>query len=128
MDVPDRAYIDGVVAVYELNRIELLRDVFVWAYQRSCARYSAVQQSLGDPDPFRVKYRNQITEFVTTVVGGVDKRDAANWIAGKAGKEIEAVARFIEIVETELGSLHEGNIARYRLLPAEFSSWKKGWR
>lgn len=29
VDVPDRAYIDGTVAVYELNRIELLRDVFV---------------------------------------------------------------------------------------------------
>lgn len=131
VDVPDRAYIDGVVAVYELNRIELLRDVFIWAYQRSCARYSAVQQSLGDPDPFRVKYRTKITEFVTTVVRErFDKKQAAGWIAGKAGKEIEAVdrARFIEIIETELGSLHEGNIARYRLRPAEFSSWKEGWR
>lgn len=131
VDVPGRAYIDGVVAVYELNRVELLRDVFVWAYQRSCARYSAVQQSLGDPDPFRVKYRTKITEFVTTVVReGFDKKQAAGWIAGKAGKEIEAVdrARFIEIIETEMGSLHEGNIARYRLRPAEFSSWKEGWR
>lgn len=131
VDVPDRAYIDGVVAVYELNRVELLRDVFIWAYQRSCARYSAVQQSLGDPDPFRVKYRTKITEFVTTVVRErFDKKQAAGWIAGKAGKEIEAVdrARFIEIIETELGSLHEGNIARYRLRPAEFSSWKEGWR
>jgi hypothetical protein len=131
VDVPDRAYIDGIVAVYELNRVELLRDVFIWAYQRSCARYSAVQQSLGDPDPFRVKYRTKITEFVTTVVRErFDRKQAAGWIAGKAGKEIEAVdrARFIEIIETELGSLHEGNIARYHLRPAEFSSWKEGWR
>jgi len=64
VDVPDRAYIDGILGVYELNRIELLRDVFVWAYERSCARYSAVRQSLGEPDPFRLRYRKKIYEFV----------------------------------------------------------------
>ena len=31
VDVPERAYIDGILGVYELNRIALLRDVFVWA-------------------------------------------------------------------------------------------------
>jgi hypothetical protein len=131
VDVPEQAYIDGIVAVYELNRIELLRDVFVWAYQRSCSRYSAVQQSLGEPDPFRVRYRREIIDYVTTVIReGFDKREAAGWIARKAKQEIGANdrARFIEIVETELGSLHEGNIARYRLLPEEFISWKESWR
>ena len=54
LDVPNWAYIDGTVAIYELNRMELLRDVFVWAYQRSSARYSAIRQSLGEPDPFRI--------------------------------------------------------------------------
>lgn len=53
VDVPERAYIEGLLGVYELNRIELLRDVFVWAYERSCARYSAVRQSLGEPDLIR---------------------------------------------------------------------------
>lgn len=130
VDVPAQAYIDGIVGVYELNRIELLRDVFVWAYQRSCLRYSAVQQSLGEPDPFRVKYRREIRDHVTTVVReGFDKREAANWLAQKAKQEIRAddCARFIEIVETELGGLHEGNIARYSLLPEEFISWKENW-
>lgn len=130
VDVPDRAYIDGIVAVYELNRVALLRDVFVWAYQRSCARYSAVRQSLGDPDPFRVRHRSQISEYVAKVVrGGMDKRGAAAWIAKMAKAEISAQerARFIEVIETELGSLHEGNIARYRLRPKEFTTWKEGW-
>ena len=31
-------------------------------------------------------------------------------------------ARFIEVIETELSSLHEGNIARYRLRPSEFET------
>ncbi len=36
--------------------------------------------------------------------------------------------RFIEVVETELSSLHEGNIARYRLRPNVFANWRENWR
>ena len=39
VDVPQQAYVDGVLGVYELNRVDLLRDVFVWAYERSCQQY-----------------------------------------------------------------------------------------
>ena len=77
VDVPERAYVDGVLAVYELNRVELLRDVFVWAYERSSARYSAVRQSLGEPDPFRMRYRLLVRELVAEVVqSGMDKKAA----------------------------------------------------
>jgi len=131
VDVPGRAYIDGILGVYELNRVELLRDVFVWAYERSCARYSAVRQSLGEPDPFRLRYRKRIYEFVAAVVQGqMTKREAIRWIARESEKRIsvEDRARFIEVVETELSSLHEGNIARYRLRPSEFEAWYKNWK
>lgn len=131
IDVSQQAYIDGLIGVYELNRVEYLRDVFVWAYERSCARYSAVRQSLGAPDPFRLKYRNKIGEFVAAVVRGrMDKRAATRWIARKASTAVptEDKARFIEVVETELSGLHEGNIARYRLKLSEFKGWNKGWR
>ncbi len=55
IDVPDSLHIKGILCVYELNRVELLKDVFLWAYERSSARYSALRQSLGEPDPFRLK-------------------------------------------------------------------------
>jgi fido (protein-threonine AMPylation protein) len=57
VDVPEVAYVEGTLAVYELNRIELLRDVFVWAYARSCAQYTVVRESMGQPDPLRLRYR-----------------------------------------------------------------------
>lgn len=131
VDVPDRAYIDGTLAVYEMNRVELLRDVFVWAYQRSCGRYSAIRQSLGEPDPFRLQFRGRIKEIVAEVVRNcMDKQAAARWIAKKAAAEIPVHDRhrFVEIVETELSSLHEGNFARYHLRPAEFDKWRQSWR
>jgi len=131
VDVPERAYIDGILGVYELNRVELLRDVFVWAYKRSCARYSAVRQSLGEPDPFRFHYRTLVAEIVAEIVrAGMDKKTAADFIKQRSMEHVpqEDRARFIEVVETEMMSLHEGNIARYRLRPAEYRVWWKHWR
>lgn len=131
VDVDAHDYVGGLLGVYELNRVEYLRDVFAWAYRRSCARYSAVRQSLGDPDPFRLRHRAAIGSFVREVVlGAMDKRVAARWIGGEAAKVIPEGerAKFIEVVETELGCLHGGNIARYRLRPSEFETWSKGWR
>lgn len=131
VDVSKENYIGGLLAVYELNRVEYLRDVFVWAYERSCGRYSAVRQSLGDPDPFRLRYRNQIRQFVGEAVQArMNKQSAATWIAANAEREIAAEDRpkFIEVVETELSSLHMGNIARYKLRPTEFETWNATWR
>ena len=36
-------------------------------------------------------------------------------------------ARFKEIAETELLSLHEGNFARYQIRPSEFRPWQEAW-
>lgn len=131
VDVPERAYIDGVLAIYELNRVELLRDVFVWAYRRSSARYSAVRQSLGEPDPFRLHYRALISELVAaTVRTRMDKKAATALARQRAAERVPAAdqVRILEVVETELMSLHEGNIARYGLRPAEYQAWRHGWR
>ena len=131
VDVPERAYVEGVLGVYELNRVELLRDVFVWAYERSSARYSAVRQSLGEPDPFRLRYRVLIAEVVAAMVrAGMDRKGAAARVRQCASEQVPPAdqPRFVEVVETEIMSLHEGNIARYRLRPAEFRAWRESWR
>jgi hypothetical protein len=33
--------------------------------------------------------------------------------------------RFVELVQTELDSLHAGNFARYRIRPSEFTAWQE---
>src|SRR5207249_1135095 len=39
IEVPESLYVEGILGVYELNRIELLRDLFAWAYAQSCKQY-----------------------------------------------------------------------------------------
>ena len=131
VDVSQATYISAMLGIYELNRIELLRDVFVWAYKRSCARYSAVRQSLGEPDPFRIRYRDLIGETVSAIVQGLmGKARAIALVQQYAHEKVTASdrARFIEVVETQLMSLHEGNMARYRLRPSEFEAWWTVWK
>jgi hypothetical protein len=130
-DVPRQAYLLAMIAVYELRRVELLRDLFVWAYKRSCARYGAVRQSLGEPDPFRLKYRALITEVVGEVVRvAMNKAGASAFVQAKAEELIEQAdrERFVEAMDTELLSLTEYNMARHRVRPSEFMRWKSGWK
>jgi hypothetical protein len=67
-DVPTEIYTQAILGVYELSRIELLKDVFLWAYRRSAERYALVRQSLGEPDPFRLRFRDDIRQLVAEIV------------------------------------------------------------
>ena len=129
-DVPRGLYTEAVLGVYELNRTVLLRDVFCWAYGRSAARYAAVRQSLGEPDPFRMRHRAVLRELVAAVVRErMNKREAALRVNAWAHQRIdeEDRRRFGELAERELLALHEGNFARYGIRPSQFTAWKDRW-
>lgn len=125
IDVPDRDYIDGTLAVYELNRIELLRDVFVWAYERSCQRYTVVRDALPQPDPIRMRNREQLIEIVNAIVrddlpiGEAEVRALATPLT--SAEDLEPL---IAMAIAELHGLHEGNLARFRLRPGELRRWR----
>jgi fido (protein-threonine AMPylation protein) len=68
LGVTDQAYTRAILGVYELTRIELLRDLFVWAYERSTQEYIAIKQDLAEPDPLRLRYRDIIKQMVYDIV------------------------------------------------------------
>ncbi len=128
--VPRGTYTDAVLGVYELNKTELLRDVFIWACERSAARYAAVRQSLGEPDPFRLRHRAALREVVGAVVRKrMGKKQAAKHVTTWTSELIDAAERerFRETAESELLGLHEGNFARYQIRPSEFAAWREVW-
>ncbi len=129
IDVPEELYIHGLLAIYELNRVEVLRDLFLWAYERSCAMYAATRKVLGEPDPFRMTYRRALQETVRKIIlDRQDKQSAIEEIRKRSlSIPLQDRERFIEIAEKELLSLHEGNIARYQIRLHEFRSWKSIW-
>ncbi|MDB4673803.1 Fic family protein [Verrucomicrobiales bacterium] len=128
--VPKRDYTDAILAVYELNDVSILRDVFAWAYRQSAAQYAIIREELGEPDPMRVRYREELKECVrSVVVAGLDKPSAASAVRRWTKQEVTAShqERFIEIAEGLLISLSEGNIVRMRIRKSEFDAWWPGW-
>jgi len=125
IDVPEQTYIEGLTGIYELNGMELLRDVYLWAYERSARQYKNIGDSLPEPDPFRLRYRTVLSE----VVGGAVRKltpptpDVIEALAAEL-VPLEDVSRFTQLVLDELRGLHEGNIARFRLRPSEFRRWQ----
>jgi len=130
LDVPEDQYINGLLGVYELNRIELLRDVFVWTYERSCQRYQVVRHALGAPDAFRLRYRQALIDCVGEAIRqvGQGKIDDAGEVLSHLAKDLvdeDDRDHFLKIAKEEIAALHEGNFARYRLRPGEFLAWQK---
>lgn len=89
-----------------------------------------MRQSLGEPDPFRIRHRAQIAETVAHVVRQCMTRpQAIGHVRDIALQSLPASdqSRFIEVVHDPLMNLHEGNIARYRLRSSEFVAWRVAW-
>jgi hypothetical protein len=126
IDVPERAYVEGTLGVYELNEVDLLRDVFVWAYERSCQRYLAITQTMVEPDPLKIKYREALIRAVQAVVKGQlrPQPDVIAQVARDLVNEADQDA-FIQILTDTLSQLHEGSLARYRLRRSEYLDWQR---
>lgn len=129
VDVPKDTYTYGLLGVYELNRIEILKDVFMWAYERSAWRYADLRQIIGAPDPFVAKYRQEIKDLVRDIVLSASPYEEAVLKIKQGAKKLpkEDQDRFIEIVDYDLLNLNENNIARFFIRPSEFHAWKKKW-
>ena len=122
IDMPEAPYFRGTQAVYEFNRTELLADVYLAAYERSCQRYAAIVKSLPDPDPLRLRYRDEIRAMVRdTVVEG--RADMDEYVA--ADTDPAVLTQIQEIVDAEVAGLPEGNALRFGIRRGQFEAWKE---
>lgn len=128
VDVSQPEYVRSLLEVYEKNDINLLRDLYVWAYKRSAERYSALQQSMGEPNLFKLKYRDTIQEIIRAIIIG---KTPGRQVVPTIKRLVEALKltesesnQLFQMLEIEIASLHEGNIARFKIRPSEFQAWK----
>src|SRR5450432_997887 len=83
--VPEDVYIKGLLGVYELNQVALLKDIFLLACARSADRYASVRQTISEPDPFRIQYRQLLQPIVTEIIAGqMDHQGASIIIRARA--------------------------------------------
>ena len=126
VDIPAESYVDAVLGVYELTRLELLRDLFAWAYERSCQRYTVMRDALPAPDPLRLRYRVALAEMVRETVRRGDPIEVTR--LHELGREIvdfDDLDAVVAMAINELHRLHEGNIARFGLRLRELRNWSR---
>lgn len=126
LEVPEAAYSRAILGVYEMTRVELLRDLYVWAYERSSQEYLTITQELAEPNPLRLRWRDLIKSTVREVVLHAN-RDAFEVIQHAVQSKVEEQdqAEVQALIIEELRRIHEGVLARYGLRPSEYQAWVK---
>ena len=127
VDVPEQHYNDGTLAVYERTDVSLLRDVFAWAYERSCAQFKVLQEAMGEPDPIRLNYRTHLRALVSDVVRGGTWPDDAELTRSAVRLAVPEHDReaFVMAARRELVGLRADILARYSLRHNDFEAWAK---
>lgn len=124
LTMDDRAYIDGLIGVYELNNVSLLREVYIDAYMASAENYRTLRAEVETPDKAALAYRDFVREAV--------RRSVLDWKAFEPERVMEMAAQadipeedreeVVDYVGQEFRGLHEGNVIRYRLRPADLEA------
>jgi Fic family protein len=113
LDVPEQAYSRATLGVYEMTRVELLRDLYIWAYERSTQEYLAIKQDLAEPDPLRLAWRDLIKHTIHQIVTHPEPDPFATiQQAVTALVPAHSQAKLQALMVEELRRLHEGVLAR----------------
>ncbi len=120
LDVDRDDYALAMMGVYESCDVSMAVDLFDWTYRRSQGKYKVVQESMGLPDPFRIRYREALVEAVGQVVRA---RRPVAYALQSLGLPEEDQPAFRQLLVQELGTLAVFNCARYRLGFKEVQAW-----
>jgi DNA-binding transcriptional ArsR family regulator len=82
------------------------------------------RDSVSEPDRFRMRYREALTEVVGQIIRA-KQQPSADTIRARAQGIVDAqdMPKFVELTSLEFRRLSEFNIARYRLRLAEYRDW-----
>ena len=119
----DRDYMDGLLGIYELNNVSLLREVYTDAYVASARNYRALRAEVETPEKAALVYRDFVRKAVRcSVLDWREFRPASIMtMAVEAGIPEADREKLIDYIGREFRGLHEGNIVRYRLRPEDLA-------
>lgn len=117
LTMDDAAYIDGLIGIYELNNVALLREVYVESYLASADTYRVLKAEVDIPEIAAIAYRTAVREAVRQCVLSTKSfsADRVSEILKKAGVPEAHQADALAYSRQQFQSLHEGNLIRYKL-------------
>lgn len=124
-DVQRDDYTSAIIAVYELQDVRPIIDLYVFSYMRTCAMYDSTIKAIGI-DEVRVRYRQQRRGIIRDVilkgmVGNALKvyidQQALNLI------KVEDRTSFIEDVMEDLKDIDMSRVVGLGITPEELKAW-----
>jgi hypothetical protein len=85
----------------------------------------AIRETIAEPDPVRLRYREALITVVAEIVRSLQAPDAGA-IRAVAATLVppEDLDRVVDLALDDLHDLHEGNVTRYRLRLSEYRAWQ----
>jgi hypothetical protein len=126
-DVRVEDYMSAIIAVYELQNVRPLVDLYVYSYLRTCAAYNSTVKAMGF-DEVRVRYRKERREVVREIIlqsfigdklQQFVERRASQWVPDSSHEA------FVEDVIEDLEQMDEGRLAGFGITPEQLKVWQK---
>lgn len=126
-DVKVKDYMSAMIAIYELQDIRPLVDLYVYSYLRTSAAYDSTVKAMGF-DEVRVRYRQKRRAIIRQVILSllVDK-PMLRFIEHEAERDIALSDRqfFIEDVLEDLAEMDDSRLAGFGITSDELQTWQK---
>ena len=125
-DINKDDYASSIIAVYELNDVNPLADLFTWSYLRTCEIYDATIEAMGY-DEVRVRYRSERRAAINYVVLNQLTGESVEKYLDQVSKKIAVEHRlnFIDDIKEDLQHLNSSTIAGLGISIDQLEDWLK---
>lgn len=125
MNVHEQDYVDGVLGVYELNDVSLLRHAIVEGYIQSAQAYRYVRAEADTVSVGALEYRSQVRAAVRSIVRDWERFDELR-LREQLNDTVkpEHLDEVTAEIAREIDGLHEGNLVRFQLSAADLAALK----
>lgn len=129
-DIQIEDYISAMIAVYELQDIRPLVDLYIYSYLRTCAAYDSTVKAMGI-DEIRVKYRQERRTLIREIISEkIIGNPLKKYIQDQTNAQIQLIDRkaFIEDLIEDLEQLDEARLAGLGVTPQQLFLWQKDYK
>ena len=127
MDQAD--YISALIAVYELQDVRPMSDIYVYSYLRSCISYDSTVKDV-KVDEIRVRTRAQRRALIRKIIESQSVGSEMHALAKAAAQKIppEERAAFLEDLYEDLDQMDLSRIVGLGVTSEELELWLKSYR
>lgn len=125
-DVRVEDYMSAIIAIYELQDVQPLADLYVYSYLRTCAAYDSTVKAMGF-DEVRVRYRQERRNVIREVIlRGLVGKEMKQFVDAEAKARVPStvVVAFVNDVLEDLEQMDESRIAGLGITPEQLEGWR----